>query len=153
MPRYKLTVAYDGTDFNGWQKQQRGVDSQLDEASDAKSPGIAMPGLHSQQGASSESSPLRTVQAVLERAVRDVVRESVQVVGASRTDSGVHARAQVAAFTTSAEIPLDKLPRAITSRCPSDLQVRKAELVHEAFDPIKNAIAKAYRYRVAFDCA
>ncbi|MHC4717550.1 MAG: tRNA pseudouridine(38-40) synthase TruA, partial [Planctomycetota bacterium] len=70
MPRYRLTVAYDGTNFHGWQKQDP-------------------PG----------AEPLRTVQLVMERAAADVVREEVNVVGASRTDSGVHALGQVAAFT------------------------------------------------------
>ena len=63
MPRYRLTVAYDGTDFHGWQKQR---------VSDPE------PG---------EPADLRTVQQVLETAVREVVREPANVVGASRTDA------------------------------------------------------------------
>lgn len=119
MPRYALTVAYDGTDFHGWQRQEP-------------------PG----------RPPLRTVQAVLESAVRHVVREPVIVMGASRTDAGVHARGQVAAFTTTREIPTERLPMAITSLLPPDVQVRRAARVHETFDPIGDAVAKGYAYTI-----
>jgi tRNA pseudouridine38-40 synthase len=123
MPRYKLTVAYEGTDFHGWQKQE-------------PPPEVA-------------AGPLRTVQGVLETAVREVVREPVAVVGASRTDAGVHALGQVAAFTSVQEIPLDRLPLAINSRLPPDVLVVKAEVVGESFDPISDALSKGYRYSIA----
>ena len=144
MPRYKLTVAYDGSDFHGWQKQQRADDLENGADVDLESPGTAIPG---------SGEPVRTVQSVLEAAVREVVREPVIIVGASRTDSGVHARGQVAAFTSQAEIPVQKLPRAIRARLPDDVQVLKAELVDDQFDPIKHAIAKGYRYQLAYGCA
>src|SRR5688572_21466736 len=122
MPRYKLTVAYDGTNFHGWQKQQRSAEVNVTESSEAQSPGIAMPG-RSGLNAEDGIAPIRTVQGVLEEAVREVVRENVNVLGASRTDARVHARGQVAAFSTSREIPVEKLPRAISSRLPDDVQV------------------------------
>ena len=117
VPRYGLLVAYDGTAFHGWQRQEP-------------------PG----------AEPLRTVQGVLQEAVRTVVGEPVTLLGASRTDAGVHARGQVAAFTTSRVIPVERLSLAITSRCPPDVQVRGAMVVPEAFDPISDARAKGYRY-------
>jgi tRNA pseudouridine38-40 synthase len=120
MPRFKLTIAYDGTDFHGWQKQHP-----------------------------PEKEPLRTAQGVLEQAVREVVREEVFVQGASRTDAGVHARGQIAAFTSGQDIPLERLPRAINGRLPDDIQVRKAELVADDFDPISHCTSKGYRYRIA----
>jgi tRNA pseudouridine38-40 synthase len=96
MPTYKLTIAYDGTDFAGWQKQeppdpaahpeqraQRVAINKLEAGLEAGRPGRIA---------------LRTVQAVVERAVREVVREPVLVQGASRTDAGVHARCQVGVF-------------------------------------------------------
>lgn len=86
MPRYKLTIAYDGTDFHGWQFQH-----QPDPASD--------PAL----GAERPRVSLRTVQEELQRAVREIVREPVHVQGSSRTDAGVHAHGQVAAFTCSGD--------------------------------------------------
>lgn len=119
MPRYKLTVAYEGTDFHGWQRQEP-----------------------------PEKTPLRTVQGVLEDAIVKVVREPIVLNGASRTDAGVHALGQVVAFTTTREIPVDRMPRAITSRCPKDLQVLSAEFVPGHFDPISHAVAKQYSYLI-----
>lgn len=121
MPRHKLTLAYDGTEFHGWQKQT-GLDGR----------------------------PLRTVQGVLELAVRRVVREPVLVVGASRTDAGVHAVGQVAAFTTTGpgQVPLERMPLAINSELPGDVQVMRAETVRDEFDPISDASSKGYAYRI-----
>jgi len=124
MPRYKLTIAYEGTLFHGWQKQALPPDAPPDAV------------------------PARTVQQELERAVRHVVREPIILTGASRTDSGVHAVGQVAAFTTTCDIPLEKLPLAINSRLPDDIQVISAESVHDSFDPISDCTAKGYRYRI-----
>lgn len=117
VPRYKLLIAYDGTDFCGWQKQEplaRGaaVDGAVaaalaeDDAQVAGGTSAARAGhpAYSEQTPLIESRregrvALRTVQGVVEQAVRAVVREDVELLGASRTDSGVHARGQVAAFT------------------------------------------------------
>ena len=128
MPRYSLLVAYDGTDFHGWQKQ-----APLADAPTPESP-----------------PPLRTVQGVLELAVRQVVGERVNVVGASRTDAGVHAVGQVAAFRAEAELEPRRLAAAINARLPEDVQVRRARVVDEGFSPISEAIAKGYRYRMAY---
>lgn len=119
MPRYKITVAYEGTDFHGWQRQEP-----------------------------RDEEPLRTAQGVLNDAVERVVREPVVVGGASRTDAGVHALGQVAAFTTTRDIPIERLPRAITARCPDDIQVVAAEIVPDHFDPIAHAVEKEYRYLI-----
>ena len=146
MPRYRITIAYDGTDFHGWQRQH-----EIDQS--APTPVGATEGeAEAAIDSPPERRPLRTVQHVVEHAVREVVREPVTVLGASRTDAGVHARGQVAAFTTTREIPVEKLPRAITSRLPADVVVTKAELVSDEFDPIRDAIAKGYRYRIAHSC-
>ena len=124
MPRYRLTVAYDGTNFHGWQKQC----------------------------ATGEEEPrdLRTVQGVLEQAVIETVREPVTLVGASRTDAGVHALGQVAAFTTGYELATDRLCASVNARLPDDVQVRRAAVVGSDFSPISDAIAKGYRYRIAW---
>ena len=120
MPRYRLLVAYDGTEFHGWQRQEP--------------PGAA---------------PLRTVQGVLEQAVAEAVGAPVQVMGASRTDAGVHARGQVAAFTAETRIPVERLAMAITARLPEDVCVRSAARVHDGFDPISDCVSKCYRYSIA----
>jgi tRNA pseudouridine38-40 synthase len=123
MPRYKLIVAYDGTNYHGWQKQAPS------------------------HGATGDELP--TVQGALEQAVCSAVREPVRIVGASRTDAGVHAKGQVAAFTSEREIPLERLPDAINARLPEDVQVIGASQSTDDFSPISDCVAKGYRYRVA----
>lgn len=118
MARYRLLLAYDGTDFHGWQRQEP-------------------PGME----------PLRTVQGELQRVVQDVVREPLTVVGASRTDSGVHARGQVAAFDAAdMRVPLDRLPDALNARLPGDIEVRAASAATSDFDPISGCVSKCYSY-------
>jgi tRNA pseudouridine38-40 synthase len=152
MPRYKLTVAYDGTHFHGWQKQQRTPDDGASASNPhTQSRGIDMPRLSDTEGCESLER-IRTAQGELEHAVRRVLGEPVNVLGASRTDAGVHARGQVAAFTSDTKMPVEKMARAISSRCPPDLQVLSAEIVSDDFDPIKGAIAKGYRYRISHGC-
>ena len=119
MPRYRLTVAYDGTDFHGWQRQ---------EPKDAPA--------------------LRTVQGVLEDAVADLLGRRVDVTGASRTDSGVHAIGQIAAFTADVRVPVERLAAAVSSRLPGDVRVMHAERTSEDFDPILDARSKCYRYTI-----
>lgn len=92
MPRYRLTIAYDGTGFCGWQKQEP-VPAPAEGAAPFSR---STPMMESDRP---DRVALRTVQGVLEQAVRWVTREPVELIGASRTDSGVHAKGQVAAFT------------------------------------------------------
>jgi len=123
VPRYKLTIAYDGTEFCGWQKQ---------EPPDPADP--------------TKRISLRTAQGVVEETVRDVLREKVIVMGASRTDSGVHALGQVAAFTSEPDADkgvgwpeergTDALVRALNSKLPRDVLVTGAEIVAHDFNPI-----------------
>ena len=119
MPRYKLTIAYDGTEFHGWQRQEP-----------------------------ADAPPLRTVQGVVQEALQEVLRQRVELVGASRTDAGVHAIGQVAAFTADVRVPLDRLAQAITARLPHDVQVTRAETVADGFNPIGGARSKCYRYTI-----
>ncbi|MGD9689807.1 MAG: tRNA pseudouridine(38-40) synthase TruA [Phycisphaerales bacterium] len=101
MPRYRLTLAYDGTNFCGWQKQEppEGAGTPAGE-SVTRETGAAYAAWTPRMSSSREGRvALRTVQGVVEQAVREVVREPVELIGASRTDSGVHARGQIAAFS------------------------------------------------------
>ena len=89
-----------------------------------------------------------TIQSRLEGAVTRLTGEKVKVYGAGRTDSGVHARGQVATFRTASDIPTENFARALTSRLPRDISVRSAEEVSPDFDPRHNAKLKLYRYQL-----
>jgi tRNA pseudouridine38-40 synthase len=89
-----------------------------------------------------------TVQELLEKALATVLRERVRVSGASRTDSGVHALGQVAAFTTENVIPLQKVHRALNGILPPDIRVMETAEVSQGFVP-KYAREKKYRYAFA----
>ncbi|HYD00701.1 MAG TPA: tRNA pseudouridine synthase A [Phycisphaerales bacterium] len=154
MPRYRLTIAYDGTEFCGWQKQEP------PEAPAAAGEGAGVTAAYGERtplmGSEREGRvALRTVQGVVEQAVRGVCRERVELVGASRTDSGVHARGQVAAFSTlpdgkgtgwPSERGADRLMAAVNSRLPDDVTVLAASEVAVGFDPIGDAVKKMYSY-------
>lgn len=118
--RYKLTIAYDGTDFHGWQKQES-------------------------QG---EPQTLRTVAGVVESTLIRVMGQPINLVGASRTDAGVHAMGQVAQFDAATRIPIERMAEAINSRLPVDVEVRKAEYAPDDFQAISGAKSKQYRYRI-----
>lgn len=164
MPRYKLTVAYDGTDFCGWQKQFPHADAITDAprmtGAEAPSGGAEPEGGEGGECGGRPRVELRTVQSVLERAVRFVVHQPVVIQGASRTDSGVHARGQVAAFSTIVEEdargrggwPIERglsgLVRAVNSRLPDDVLVVGAEHVADDFNPIGGAVSKGYSYTI-----
>ena len=155
MPTYRLAIAYDGTDFCGWQKQE--PPAPVDGQPPATSAAIhhADPSLPAPPG----RVALRTVQAVVEQAVRQVVREPITLTGASRTDAGVHAVGQVAAFACTdgtdparhgggwpIERGTDALVRAVNGRLPPDVLVTHAQPTHEGFNPIGDALRKAYAY-------
>ncbi len=110
----KLELAYDGTDFHGWQAQ----------------PGY------------------RTVQEEIERVARRVLNHPVQLIGASRTDAGVHARGQVANLVTTGSIPVGNIYRAIAHRVPEDIGVLSATEVGRDFHASRAAHGKQYRYRI-----
>lgn len=88
----------------------------------------------------------RTVQGLLESHLQGLLREPVTVVGASRTDAGVHARGQVVNFATASPIPLPALVRALNRRLPIDLKVVRADLVPENFHARFSARSRVYHY-------
>lgn len=114
MRRIRITVAYDGTEFHGWQIQP----------------------------------DLATIQGVLEEIVSGMEGKPVHVAGSGRTDAGVHALAQVAAFSIENPIPTENLRRAINRLLPPAVRVLAAEEVHADFHPRFDATAKTYEYRI-----
>lgn len=117
--RYKLLIAYDGSGFHGWQKQE-------------------LP----------DAPALRTVQGVMHDALVRLFKQPINLVGASRTDSGVHAHGQVAHFDAESRVPVQRMAMAINSRMPDDIEVRSAEEVSPAFDAIRCAVTKQYTYTI-----
>ena len=90
-----------------------------------------------------------TVQYHVERVVKKVLRHPLHVMGASRTDAGVHAEGQVATVvTTNLDIPPLGLRRAINARLPEDIEIRSVKDVPMCFHPSLSADAKTYRYRI-----
>ena len=92
MKRIKLVVAYDGTDYCGWQVQPSGI----------------------------------TIEEVLNRALSSLLGEEIKVIGASRTDSGVHSLGNVAVFDTATRIPPDKICYAVNKERPCPPAVQNA---------------------------
>ena len=89
---------------------------------------------------------LPTIQGTLEEIVAGIEGRHVHVAGSGRTDSGVHALAQVAAFTLENPIPPDNLRRAINRLLPPAIRILEAAETHPEFHPRFDAIAKTYRY-------
>ncbi len=89
-----------------------------------------------------------SVATALDAAIADIDPRASRVVGASRTDSGVHARLQPVAFTSSKDIPARSWVLALTTRLPRSIAVTRAARVTAAVDPRKHALWKRYRYRV-----
>ena len=89
-----------------------------------------------------------TVQQHLEEALGKLLTHETQVVGASRTDAGVHARGQVASFRTERPIPLHGIRRGLNSLLPEAIAVRDASEVPEDFHPRFSATGKHYRYTI-----
>lgn len=111
---FLMVIAYDGTDFHGFQTQ---------------------PGQ-------------RTVQEVIENQLQRVLRHPVELIGSGRTDSGVHARGMATSFTTSRDLPEEKLIHAIGGRLPTDLAIVSLRRMRPDFNARFDAISKYYRYRV-----
>jgi tRNA pseudouridine38-40 synthase len=92
---------------------------------------------------------LPTIQGSLEDILTAIEGKPVHVAGSGRTDAGVHALAQVAAFTLENPIPLANLRRAVNRLLPPAIRVLAAEEVHAHFHPRFDAKAKTYEYRIA----
>lgn len=95
-----------------------------------------------------QSSGRPSIQAELERTLRQVLGVPTPIVAAGRTDAGVHARGQVVAFSCRSSLPIDRLPRALNAHLPGDIVVQSARQVPHGFHPRKAARSKLYRYSI-----
>ncbi|MCL6476863.1 MAG: tRNA pseudouridine(38-40) synthase TruA [Peptococcaceae bacterium] len=117
MRNIKLTIAYDGTDYHGFQEQKR--------------------------------TGLPTVQEELEKCLSSLAGRRVQVIGAGRTDAGVHARGQVVNFDAGGwDIPTDRITLALNGVLPKDIVALDAGDVPDGFHARFSAKSKEYRYSV-----
>lgn len=114
MKRYMLEVAYDGTNYCGWQVQ----------------PGQA------------------TIEGELNKALSELLKQPIEVIGASRTDSGVHGLGNVAVFDAETRIPGEKFKYALNQRLPEDIRVQTSKEVAEDFHPRHCDSRKTYEYRI-----
>ncbi len=112
--RIRITLAWDGTEFHGWQVQ---------------------PGLP-------------TIQAAVEAVVAEIEGAPVSVAASGRTDAGVHALAQVAAFSMANPLPCENLKKAMNRLLPRSIRVLEAAEAAAEFHPRFHATAKTYEYRI-----
>lgn len=89
-----------------------------------------------------------TVQEVLEEAIKGLTGRDSRVACASRTDAGVHARAQVASFRTEASLPVETYIRGLNHFLPEDVRVQAAYQLPEEYDVRTRATSRLYRYVV-----
>lgn len=114
MKRVFLRIAYDGTNYCGWQIQNNGV----------------------------------TVEEVINRELSSLLGEEIKVIGASRTDSGVHALGNVAVFDTNTRIPGEKISFALNQRLPDDIRIQESKEVSGDFHPRYCNSIKTYEYKI-----
>ncbi len=91
---------------------------------------------------------LPTIQGTIEAAIRKVAQHDVDVIGAGRTDAGVHALGQVAHFSTTSQLMAEEWHRALNGLLPPDIAVLAVEQVPEAFHARFSAKSKLYRYQI-----
>ncbi len=89
-----------------------------------------------------------SIQGEVEAAIRRLTGEAVRLAVAGRTDAGVHAKGQVAAFTTSAQHDVGTFVRGLNALLPDDIAVRAAAEVDPGFDPRRDARGRVYRYTI-----
>jgi tRNA pseudouridine38-40 synthase len=91
---------------------------------------------------------LRTVEGVLSKALRRIVRHEPVLSVAGRTDAGVHARGQVASFEAPDDLDLARLRRAVNAMLAPEVVVLSAIRAPDGFDARRSATAREYRYRI-----
>ena len=102
----------------------------------------------SRYGGSQRQKNAPSVQAELESALEKLTEQPTRVALAGRTDAGVHARGQVAAFTTTSTHDVGVFERGTNAWLPQDIAVRRAAEVDEEFDPRRHATGRTYRYLI-----
>lgn len=89
-----------------------------------------------------------TIEGVLNQKLSELTGEKIQVIGASRTDAGVHALGNVAVFDTESCIPGEKFSYALNQRLPEDIVIQDSREVDADFHPRHKSCRKTYEYRI-----
>lgn len=90
----------------------------------------------------------KSIQSVIQGALKIILKENTGLTGSGRTDSGVHARGQVANFKTNSDIPLKKLQRSLNGILPRQIRIKKAANAPLDFNARFRATSKLYRYTI-----
>lgn len=90
----------------------------------------------------------KTIEGELNRCLSGLFSEDIKVIGASRTDAGVHALCNVAVFDTNARMPGEKISYALNQRLPEDIRIRRSKEVEADFHPRRCESRKTYEYRI-----
>lgn len=99
-------------------------------------------------GWQSQKGRFMTLHETIENAIRQIVKEDIELIGCSRTDAGVHAKGFVANFLTNSRIPGDKFKYAINSILPEDIVIIDSEEVDLEFHSRYSCISKRYIYKI-----
>lgn len=114
MKKFKIKVAYDGTNYQGWQSQPHSL----------------------------------TLADTLEKRFFKIFGKKISIIGASRTDAGVHSLGQIAAFKTDLDIGAQKIHTIWNKGLPLDIQIRALDEVSLDFHPMKDVAQKTYLYHL-----
>lgn len=89
-----------------------------------------------------------TIEAELNKHLSALLQENIQVIGASRTDAGVHALCNIAVFDTETRMPAEKISYALNQRLPEDIRIQGSCQVADDFHPRKCSSIKTYEYKI-----
>ncbi len=131
MRNIRLEIEYDGTNYYGWQIQRHNVTPSTSLRA-GKPPG----------------HQFKTIQETIEVTLHKILQEDVKLIGSSRTDAGVHARAQVVNFKSNSRIALNKLQESLNSLLPEDIAVIRVSNAPMDFHSRFSAKSKVYQYLI-----
>lgn len=115
MYNYKMILTYDGSNYNGWQKQK---------------------------------NTEKTIQEALELAIKNIIKENIEIIGSGRTDKGVHALGQVANFQTKNQYDVKELKNHLNKELRNDITILKISEEDERFHSRYNTKSKTYIYKI-----
>ncbi|WP_097026869.1 tRNA pseudouridine(38-40) synthase TruA [Clostridium peptidivorans] len=118
MRNIKMIIQYDGTRYNGWQKQNQ------------------------------KDSTAKTIQGKIENVLNKMTGEEINVIGCGRTDSGVHAENYIANFFTDCTLTTDEIEKYLEEYLPKDIVIKELRFAKDRFHARYNVKAKTYVYRI-----